>query len=60
MARSEIHIKLIDDSKVMDRLVELSNEIAELSDLIPDWNKLEKDKHLDEIIKLIKSLIKFK
>lgn len=45
-----------DDS--IDKLQELCNEISELSDLVPQWNRIEADKHIDNIEEILFDLIK--
>jgi len=53
----QIEATVILDEKI-DRLQELCSEIRQLSDLVPEWNKIEAEKHEDKIEQILFDLIK--
>lgn len=44
--------------KSLDDLQELCNEIRQLSDLVPEWNRLEAEEHEENIEDILFRLIK--
>lgn len=53
----EIKATIVLDEKV-DKLQELCRQIRELSDLVPEWKRLEAETHEQEIEAILFDLIK--